>query len=196
MSQKFTILQGGVFVFLIAHSCSETAFSQGTVGFAATPRFPVLYQDGSEFGTPSGPEVRVGFYFSDDLEAPPSEFVLGGLTDVVVVGIFNNGGFPLELPLPIGTTVISEIRAWTHNFGNYTTYEDALASGDHREWAGVSGVIRPLRLGGGATPAPNIYIQGDYRGIWLTQVPEPSIFGLALVSVLNVLWIRNKQRIR
>lgn len=165
------------------------AYSQGTIGFANNPVIPVVYKDGSESGTPVGPEVRVGLYYSSNLNALPGDLVLVGTTDIVRSGLFSyENGRPLRMPVPV-VFVIVEIRAWTHLSGSYATYEDALASGDNNVWVGTSGFLRPMELGGPMGPFPNLFVQGGLSRILLAQVPEPSTLTLTFLCVIGAGWV-------
>lgn len=162
------------------------AYSQGTIGFSNNPLSQVVYNDGSESGNPAGPEVRVGFYYSSNLDALPRDLVLAGTTDTFAFGLFSyENGAPLILPVP-SIPIIFEIRAWTHSSGIYATYEEAIFSGDPNVWAGVSGFLGPMEPRGPMGPGAHIFIQGGFSGIVLTQVPEPSVLSIALFGLLGI----------
>lgn len=175
-----------LFAFLIpSHNC----LGQGQSAFANNPVVPIFYEDSGE---PAGPEVTVGLYYSGDSGATQDELLLGATTQVITSGIFNNGGQPVTLPLPIGSRYIVEIRAWTGGFGSF---EEALIQGDPgTDQAGGSGILLPLVLGGGASPAPNLFSNGGLGSIALTPVPEPSTMWLGIMgSLLTVGLLRRRK---
>ena len=171
---KYTVLA------VVSLSLTALTYGQSFTGYANNPTQQII--DGAT-GGPAGNNYTTGLYWG--LEgSDPGAFELAATAPVINLGLFNNGGNPVELPVPGDTSVQVVIKAWT---GAFSSYEDALANGGASDWVGASDPTVPYLTAGAGAPFPSIVIQGQWQAFETVPVPEPSTVVLGLLGGLGAL---------
>ena len=171
---KYTVLA------VASLSLAALTYGQGVTGYANNPTQPII--DGAT-GAPAGNNYTTGLYYGLP-GTDPGAFELVGTAPVISLGVFNNGGLPIEVPEPGGTSIQVVIKAWT---GAFASYEEALANGGANDWVGVSNPTVPYNLASAGSPPPSLLIQGQWTGFETVPVPEPSTVVLGLLGGLGAL---------
>jgi hypothetical protein len=152
-------------------SFSIIAHGQGTVGFANSSStkitncftgFPQLR------GT-----IKIGLYFTPDLSAVSNAAALASMTLAKVTtnngpdGLFN-GGSVTPLPgIPIGSTVVLQIKAWPTN---YASFGEAAAAG-----ADIAETLPWVQPTGGSIFPPTIIHRWGFRPFLFPQCRPPQV---------------------
>lgn len=111
--------------------------------------------------------------------------VLSGDT-VIASGGFGADGLFFLGAIDVPTTAIT-IRAWDSSSGS--SYATALIKSLNPEQMNVT----LTQFGGGATPPPALGVAGNFTGLTLEVVPEPSTVALAALGLVGLFFaVRRK----
>jgi hypothetical protein len=144
--------------------------AQGTIVFKnSSSTLVVTNSPGGGFGAAVGSTYHVALYWGP-LGSTEADLVQIGSA---IPGFIVNGRFTSTSPYTTppatapGDDAMFEVKGWT---GNYSTYEDAVASGDPDVLVGVSGMWQNPTGGNGAppaVPASFIFGPGGFEGLLL-----------------------------
>ena len=163
-----------ILLTIIGLAAGLTALAQGTVNVnnnftpaGGSAKALILGLDGAALGKALG-SVEI-------LDSTGAVIKSGSLA---TAGIFAFG--VLEIPnAPIGGNGSIVIRAWDNSTGS---------SWDTAQVRGAS-IVTLTGLGGGATPPPSLGAAGNFTGLQLSAVPEPSTVALAALGLAGLFFV-------
>jgi len=144
---------------------SVSAFAQGTIQLSNIGKGIVTYEGGEA----AGPETSVQFTSADGAT------LLGDAASVLGAGFFS-----------AGSKTLAGLE------GEQTLRVLATSDKDGLDWSGLSAPFTVTLGGAGTPPSPAAAIPGDFSGVVMTAVPEPSTIALAILGGAALFFRRRK----
>jgi hypothetical protein len=148
--------------------------AQGTIDFANSPGTLITTNTGGAIlSTASGGTFHVALYWGALGSTEEQLVQIGAIADIGPAGQFS-GGTRITGTTP-GSFAVFQVRAWS---GIFSTYEQAILSGNSSEYAGVSALWINGTGGSGSPPEAPAPFDG-FQGFSVAPIPEPSVYAMA-----------------